>query len=370
MGRPQIAMVTPTLDHMGGTEQLAAMEARALMARADVTFFTASRQAGPWYGNANIVTVATPNLPGVFGTEAWFKAASKAIKPLLRQFSAVYSPGINCDCATHICVNANFTEWVVMYKEAPLKGSPIELQRRLRFRRLADWEKRLYKRPGLKLATVSHKAAARLQADFALRHVEVFPAAPDAGRFTPTIRQARRGHARQQLQLDEHDFVVLCLGNAWYSKGFDILVQAWRQLQLARKAHLILVTGERLHHLRHMLGDWPPSLRVLARQKNVEDLYAAADLVVLPSRGETFGLPIAEAGIMQVPVLVSEHAGVSSYVPAAHVVTPNHPAAWRAAIAKVATGCFSAADLAATAAQLANNNAEERSARLARWVLS
>lgn len=370
MSRPRVAIVTPTMDAMGGTEQLAAMEARAIMARADVTFFTDARHAGKGRGPAEIVGVQTPNLPGVFGTEAWFKAASKAIKPRLREFSAVYSPGINCDCATHICVNANFTEWVAMHKGAPLKGSPIELQRRLRFRRLADWEKRLYRRAGLKLATVSHKAAARLQADFGLRHVEVFAAAPEAGRFTPALREARREVARQRLRLAKNDFAVFCLGNAWYSKGFDLLIEAWRGLQLDRPGHLIFVTSERVHHLRHMLPDWPESMRVFGREKNVEDLYAAADLVVLPSRGETFGLPIAEAGAMHVPVLVSEHAGVSGYVPAANVVSPNNAAAWRVAIGDVAAGGFSAADMAATAAMLAQNSADERSVKLARWVLS
>jgi glycosyltransferase involved in cell wall biosynthesis len=45
----------------------------------------------------------------------------------------------------------------------------------------------------------------------------------------------------------------------------------------------------------------------------VRDLLASADAFVLPTRGEGWGLPIAEAMAMQLPVIVTNHSGPAAF---------------------------------------------------------
>lgn len=46
---------------------------------------------------------------------------------------------------------------------------------------------------------------------------------------------------------------------------------------------------------------------------DVRDLYASADAFVLPTRGEGWGLPIAEAMAMELPVIVSNFSGPAAF---------------------------------------------------------
>jgi glycosyltransferase involved in cell wall biosynthesis len=45
----------------------------------------------------------------------------------------------------------------------------------------------------------------------------------------------------------------------------------------------------------------------------VRDLLASADAFVLPTRGEGWGLPIAEAMAMELPVLVTNYSGPAAF---------------------------------------------------------
>ena len=46
----------------------------------------------------------------------------------------------------------------------------------------------------------------------------------------------------------------------------------------------------------------------------VRDMYAGADVFVLPTRGEGWGLPIVEAMAMELPVIVTNHSGPTEYL--------------------------------------------------------
>ena len=43
-------------------------------------------------------------------------------------------------------------------------------------------------------------------------------------------------------------------------------------------------------------------------------MYAGADVFVLPTRGEGWGLPIVEAMAMELPVIVTNHSGPTEYL--------------------------------------------------------
>jgi len=101
---------------------------------------------------------------------------------------------------------------------------------------------------------------------------------------------------------------LLAVGRASRAKGYDVLAAAletlddvpWSCTWVGPVDELDpeLVTPDRLV----LLGPLPPAL--------LADRYAAADLLVLPSRGETYGMVVTEALARGVPVLASDVGGV------------------------------------------------------------
>lgn len=58
--------------------------------------------------------------------------------------------------------------------------------------------------------------------------------------------------------------------------------------------------------------DAPVRSEVLTREQ-MRQLYAQADVFVLPTRGEGYCLPVAEAMAMMLPVIVTNHSGMTAY---------------------------------------------------------
>lgn len=88
-----------------------------------------------------------------------------------------------------------------------------------------------------------------------------------------------------------------------------------------------------------------PAVRFIGRQDRtgMAAEYARCDMVVFPSRLETWGLPISEAKDVGKPLLVADlpyaHETVGSYADVSFL-DPADPAAWTAAIVAAAGGCW------------------------------
>ncbi|HLW71093.1 MAG TPA: glycosyltransferase family 4 protein [Candidatus Binataceae bacterium] len=107
-----------------------------------------------------------------------------------------------------------------------------------------------------------------------------------------------------------------------HHKGFDTLWRAWREL-CARpdwSASLVVAGGGR------MLENWRRSVaaaglegrvRMLGHTERIDEVLAAADLLVSPTRYEAYGLNVHEAIALGVPAMVTARAGVAERYPAA-----------------------------------------------------
>ncbi len=132
---------------------------------------------------------------------------------------------------------------------------------------------------------------------------------------------------------------VLFLGRLSWVKGLDRLIAAW---QWIRDVPLVIAGNDE--------EGYRPRLETLARSLGIEDrivflgtvgnahkwaLYEAAELLVLPSYTENFGMVVAEAMAMACPVVVSPEVGIASLVSAeeAGVVTSCEPTQLAAAVA-------------------------------------
>lgn len=133
--------------------------------------------------------------------------------------------------------------------------------------------------------------------------------------------------ARQKLMLSDKSFVLLFVGRLEKVKGPDIFIDIANELE--RKApfnNLYLIVGE--GSMRQALEEEVKKTFlfnkiIFARHtENIFDYYAAADLLIQPSRNEAMGRTVIEAQYCGLPVLVSDACGLP-YVSASGLVFRN-----------------------------------------------
>ncbi|MDA2914315.1 glycosyltransferase, partial [Acidobacteriia bacterium AH_259_A11_L15] len=124
--------------------------------------------------------------------------------------------------------------------------------------------------------------------------------------------QPRRADLRRELGLPAEAVVLLYAGRLAPEKGLDNLLQALHRL--AAPGVWLLLAGE--GRSRKALEEQARSLPLprvlflgLQGQKQLARSYVAADIFVLPSHREPWGLVVNEAMNFALPVLVSERAG-------------------------------------------------------------
>jgi len=109
----------------------------------------------------------------------------------------------------------------------------------------------------------------------------------------------------------QHDgpIKILFVGGDLYRKGGDVLLEAFRRLP-ADRAELILVT--------RTLIDPEPGVSVYnnlqPNSTELINLYRTADIFVLPTKAEAFGIAAVEASAMGIPVIATAVGGVTDIV--------------------------------------------------------
>ncbi|QFZ18238.1 glycosyltransferase [Saccharothrix syringae] len=139
----------------------------------------------------------------------------------------------------------------------------------------------------------------------------------DTGRLRPTDRLA----ARWRLGLPDAPTAV-CVGRLAFQKGQDLLLAAWPAvLERVPGARLVLV-GDGPMGERWRAAGADPSVRWWGHDDVVGDFYAAADVVVLPSRAEGMALVPLEAMACGRSVVAFDVSGVRQGLGAAGAVLP------------------------------------------------
>jgi glycosyltransferase involved in cell wall biosynthesis len=104
--------------------------------------------------------------------------------------------------------------------------------------------------------------------------------------------------------------VILYVGRIAAGKGIEHLLAALHELP---EAHLVLVGPDDRHGVAETLGG--DRIHVLGPTDGPPlDLYRLADVFVLPSAGESFGMAAAEAAAAGTPVVVTDRCGVADFL--------------------------------------------------------
>jgi D-inositol-3-phosphate glycosyltransferase len=149
--------------------------------------------------------------------------------------------------------------------------------------------------------------------------IEVIPLGVDPERFAP----GSRSEARSALGMPIDERVILAVGRVEPLKGLDILIRGFAQLTERDGVRLVIIGGDesarpefdRLKSIAAEVGVLDAVTFTGAVEHHLlPDYYRAADVVVMPSFAESFGLVAVEAMACGVPVVASRVGGLASTV--------------------------------------------------------
>jgi glycosyltransferase involved in cell wall biosynthesis len=123
---------------------------------------------------------------------------------------------------------------------------------------------------------------------------------------------------RKKLGIPEEAFVIATTGSLIRRKGHDILIRAFRELRPGLiLPHLIIPSGgPELDALRDLAATLGIGDRVhfLGYVDDIVPVYKATDAFALASRGDAFGLALAEAGHFGLPAVSTRVGGIPEVV--------------------------------------------------------
>ena len=188
----------------------------------------------------------------------------------------------------------------------------------------------IIEQPTVRRATFIVMISAATQQEF-IKHYQVDPARTmviyhglELSRFEAL---PERSKARQRLGLPLDMPILLYIGFSTPRKGVEYLAQALTYMKTP--AYLIIVGKWEPHYRKRFLSTLSDA--ILSRTRLVgyvpdADLpvyYAAADVFVLPTLLEGFGIPLAEAMAAGLPVVTTQGGAASEVVGDAGLVVPS-----------------------------------------------
>lgn len=212
--------------------------------------------------------------------------------------------------------------WKQRQMESDFPESTFEFEKRYNFQRRIREERKLYTDCNIVVATTPP------QRDLIVKDYEVppdkvqmVPPGYDDHRFYP-VSEASRAAIRQRLGF--RGKVILALGRLARNKGYDLLIDSFALV--ARREpkailHLAIGGSELNPHEQKLLRELHDRATKTGHadrihfgsfiaDEDLADYYRAADLFVLSSRYEPFGMTAIEAMAAGTPTVVTVHGGL------------------------------------------------------------
>lgn len=197
------------------------------------------------------------------------------------------------------------------------EGSPLGAWYRALVGAQAErYDRRAYRDPRLReVIAVSHTTAGELTRHYGVGpdRIRVVHNGVDPARFDRSRHPAARTALRAALGIDAETPVALLVGTH-ARKGLATAIAACARA--SDRVHLAVAgTGNAgLARRQADAAGLGARLHLLGARRDVEELFAAADAFILPTRYEPFGMVIAEAMASSLPVIVSACAGAAELI--------------------------------------------------------
>ena len=168
---------------------------------------------------------------------------------------------------------------------------------------------------------IAHSVAKELEEHFGIRdHVHVIHHGVDSEIFKPAETEGEirdRAKRRAELKIAAEDVVISFVG-AYERKGLAIAIRALAEikLELRKNVKLLAVGGGSEAGFRELAQSLGVSENVIfvGHQKQIVPYYQIADLFLLPTLYEPFGLVVLEAMACGLAPIVSRIAGASELI--------------------------------------------------------
>lgn len=183
--------------------------------------------------------------------------------------------------------------------------------------------KRLYERffdiPNLNHASAIHYTADEEQERAAFLGLRARPViVPNGIDWQSYCRLPFKGSFRQRLELDDHTPLVLFLGRINFKKGLDLLVPAFSQVAKQYSNARLAIVGPDDEGYGSKVRQWCVEHGVRDKAFFVDHLgleavkqaYVDADVFVLSSHTENFGMTVVEAMACGCPVVISDQVNI------------------------------------------------------------
>ncbi len=224
--------------------------------------------------------------------------------------------------APHVHTPHSLGRWKEQQMKTDFPHGAEQMERRYNFAVRIREEQRLYASCAQVVATTPVQAEYLAEAyNLDPERICMVPAGYDEVRFRPASASVRR-RLRERLGFTGH--AVLALGRLARNKGYDLLIEAFAVLATRDpEAQLYLAIGgeQLMPHEETLLAE----LRALAdktgfaerihfrsfvKTEDLADTYRAADLFVLCSRYEPFGMTAIESMAAGTATVVTVHGGL------------------------------------------------------------
>lgn len=173
--------------------------------------------------------------------------------------------------------------------------------------------------------------------------IEIIPNGIDIEEWRLESKLADRAEKRMQnFGAKQNEKVILSVAELHERKGQKYLIEAMRKIS-AKIPNVKLVfagDGKMRKNYEKLCKPFGDKVLFLGRQREIGKLMAAADVFVLPSVREAFGLVVLEASTSEIPVVASDIGGISEIVENGKtgiLVEPKNPDQLAVAIEKILT---------------------------------
>ena len=130
--------------------------------------------------------------------------------------------------------------------------------------------------------------------------------------FKENFAEKSKIKTRKNFKISENSILFLFVGRLIKEKGLDLFIKSFKKaLEKNNKIHLLIVGGGPLFHdLKSSIQDCNNITLVgPLYDRDLLKAYSSADIFVLPSISETWGLVINEAMASSLPLLVNRQVG-------------------------------------------------------------